>query len=211
MDSLGLLVADGEELVRLGVRSFLEGTEVHVVAEAASCSAVFEALQLQRPRAVLLSVSMPDGKGFSVLERIRQSHPDLPVIMLANQDNPSHFARSHQLGASAFLLKHFDRETLLAAIRCVTAGEKFWTRNHLRRVTGVLTTPRLDADLEAPLTPRELQVLTSVTDGHTNHAIAENLGISYETVKEHVQHVLAKIGVGDRTQAAVWAVRNKLA
>lgn len=210
MDNVGLLVADGEELVRLGVRSFLKETEVDVVAETATCSGVAEALELHRPRALLLAVRMPDDNGFSVLRQIRKSHVTLPVIMMSHQDHASYFARSHQLGASAFLQKTFDQKTLLSAIRCVASGNMFWTRNHLRRITGVLTTPRLEADIDAPLTPREMDVLRGLASGYTNRGIALDLGISYETVKEHVQHVLAKIGVGNRTQAAIWAVRNEL-
>lgn len=211
MSSIRLLVADGEELARLGVRAFLDDTEVKIVAETADCRHTAEAVDATRPDVVMLAVRMPDGNGFSVLEQIRAAHGDLPVIVTANQDHPAHFAQAHQSGASAFLLKGFDPDTLLAAVRCVASGQQFWTRSHMRRVTGVLSTPRLDGDLDAPLTPRELQVLQSVTAGHTNQGIARHLGISYETVKEHVQHVLAKIGVGDRTQAAVWAVRNNLA
>ena len=112
------------------------------------------------------------------------------------------------MGADAFLLKGFSRRKLIETIRATVAGEPFWTRAHLRRVTGVLTSPRMDADLEAPLTPRESDVLREMIDGQTNRQIATQLGISYETVKEHVQHILRKIGVDDRTQAAVWAVRK---
>jgi DNA-binding NarL/FixJ family response regulator len=92
----------------------------------------------------------------------------------------------------------------------VAAGENIWTREEMRRVTGELTTPRLADDMEAPLTRRESEVLQHLAHGLTNKEIAQALGISYETVKEHVQHILRKVGVTDRTQAAVWAVRKGL-
>ena len=92
----------------------------------------------------------------------------------------------------------------------VARGEDVWRRDELRRVTGALATPRLNADVEVPLTQRESQVLRHLASGLTNKEIAAALNISYETVKEHVQHVLRKIGVSDRTQAAVWAVRKGL-
>jgi DNA-binding NarL/FixJ family response regulator len=211
MSSIRLLVADSEELARLGVRAFLDNTEVEIVAETTDCRRTTEAVDAVRPDVVILAVRMSDGNGFSVLKHIRAGHGDLPVIVTDNQDHPAHFARAHQSGASAYLLKTFDPNTLLATVRCVAGRQQFWTRNHMRRITGVLSTPRLDGDLDAPLTPRELEVLQSLTAGNTNQGIARDLGISYETVKEHVQHVLAKIGVSDRTQAAVWAVRNSLA
>ena len=80
----------------------------------------------------------------------------------------------------------------------------------MRRLSGAMATPRIDAEVEAPLTRRENEVLVELANGLTNKEIAQKLGISYETVKEHVQHILRKIGVSDRTQAAVWAVRNEL-
>jgi DNA-binding NarL/FixJ family response regulator len=108
------------------------------------------------------------------------------------------------------MLKGASREELLKAIRSAAAGENSWTRDELRRVTGALATPRLNADVEVPLTQRESEVLRQLALGLTNKEIALALHISYETVKEHVQHILRKIGVSDRTQAAVWAVRKGL-
>ena len=101
-------------------------------------------------------------------------------------------------------------EKLIDAIRRITAGENIWTRDELRRVTGALATPRLTTDIEVPLTQRESEVLRQLALGLTNKEIALALSISYETVKEHVQHILRKVGVSDRTQAAVWAVRKGL-
>ena len=92
----------------------------------------------------------------------------------------------------------------------MAAGKNIWTRDELRRVTGALATPRVAADIEVPLTQRENEVLRQLALGLTNKEIADALTISYETVKEHVQHILRKIGVTDRTQAAVWAVRKEL-
>ena len=98
-----------------------------------------------------------------------------------------------------------------SAIRKAAAGESIFTRTELRRTAGALATPRLAADVEVPLTQREGEVLRQMAKGLTNKQIAEALHISYETVKEHVQHILRKIGVTDRTQAAVWALRKELA
>jgi DNA-binding NarL/FixJ family response regulator len=114
------------------------------------------------------------------------------------------------LGASGYLLKGCTREQLIKAIHTAASGESAWTRDELRRVTGALATPRLAADVEVPLTQRESEVLRQLAYGLTNKEIAQALHISYETVKEHVQHILRKIGVSDRTQAAVWAVRKGL-
>ena len=99
---------------------------------------------------------------------------------------------------------------LIDAIQAAASGEAIWSRDELRRVTGALAAPRNGSNVEVPLTKRESEVLKQLAFGLTNKEIAQSLGISYETVKEHVQHILRKIGVSDRTQAAVWAVRNNL-
>ncbi len=99
---------------------------------------------------------------------------------------------------------------LLEAIRMASQGQTAWTRDELRHVTGALATPHLAADVEVPLTQRESEVLRQLAYGLTNKGMASGMHISYETVKEHVQHILRGSGVSDRTQAAVWAVRKGL-
>ena len=163
-----------------------------------------------RPDVVLMDIRMPECDGLEALEKIRDQLPDTRVVMLSTYDNPTYVARSVALGASGLLLKGVGRDRLLDAIRRAAAGESVWTKEELRRVTGALATPRLASDGEVPLTQRESEVLHQVAYGLTNKGIAQALEISYETVKEHVQHILRKIGVTDRTQAAVWAVRKGL-
>ncbi len=153
---------------------------------------------------------MPDGDGLNALGRIKLERPQLPVLMLSTYDNPTYVARAVALGANGYVLKSANRDRLVSAIRSVAGGESIWTREELRRVTGALATPRLAADVEVPLTQRESEVLRQLAMGLTNKEIGQALTISYETVKEHVQHILRKIGVSDRTQAAVWAVRRGL-
>ena len=114
------------------------------------------------------------------------------------------------LGANGYLSKTCKAKDLITAIKKAAAREMVWTRNELRRVTGALATPRPGVDLEVPLTQRELEIVKYLTEGMSNKEIGDELEISYETVKEHVQHILRKIGVTDRTQAAVWAVRGNL-
>ncbi len=209
-NKIKLLIADDHEVVRSGLKSLLGGTEIKVVAEVASgAEAVKYALESD-PDVVLLDIRMPDGDGLTALGRIKLDKPEMPILILSTFDNPTYVARAVALGANGYLLKGCTREELLAAIRTAAAGESAWTRDELRRVTGALATPRLTADVEVPLTQRESEVLRQLAYGLTNKEIAQTLHISYETVKEHVQHILRKIGVSDRTQAAVWAVRKEL-
>jgi DNA-binding NarL/FixJ family response regulator len=205
-----LLVADDHELVRGGLKSMLADTDIKIVAAVASGQAAVKYVLENEVDVVLLDVRMPEGDGLTALGRIKLDKPDLPILMLSGFDNPMYIARAVALGAAGYLVKDCPREELVAAIKSAAAGENIWTRDGLRRVTGAMATPRLAADIEVALTQRESEVLRQMAHGLTNKQIAEALHISYETVKEHVQHILRKIGVFDRTQAAVWAVHKGL-
>jgi len=209
-DIINLAIADDHEVVRTGLRSLLAGSEINVVAEFATGADIVKYTLENDPDVVLLDIRMPDGDGLTSLGRIKLDKPDMPIMMLSTFDNPTYIARAVALGASGYLLKGCTREKLIDSIRIAASGESAWTRDELRRVTGALATPRLTADVEVPLTQRESEVLRQLAYGLTNKEIAQALHISYETVKEHVQHILRKIGVSDRTQAAVWAVRKEL-
>jgi DNA-binding NarL/FixJ family response regulator len=205
-----LLIADDHEVARSGLKSLLAGTEIKVVGEAATGAAAVKFALENEVDVALLDIRMPDGDGLTALGRIKLDKPNLPILILSTFDNPTYVARAVALGANGYLLKGCTRDELIAAINTVAAGGNAWTRDELRRVTGALATPRLAADIEVPLTQRESEVLKQLALGLTNKEIATTLQISYETVKEHVQHILRKIGVTDRTQAAVWAVRKEL-
>lgn len=206
--SVRLLIADDHEVVRAGLHSLLAGTEFDIVGEATTGEEAVRAARDLVPDVVLLDVRMTDCDGLSALDEIKQQRPELPVLMFSAYDNPTYVARASALGAAGYVLKRRGHEELLAALRQAAAGKSAWRRDDLRRVTGALATPRADLHLDAPLTQRESEVLRQIALGLTNREISKALGISYETVKEHVQHVLRKLGVNDRTQAAVWAVRH---
>ena len=210
MSKIRMLVADDHEVVRFGLRTLMADTEVEIMAEVSTGEDAIKYALENDPDVVLMDIRMPRGDGLNALGRIKLDKPDLPILMLSTFDNPTYIARSVALGASGYLLKSCTRDQLLNAIRISASGESAWTRDELRRVTGALATPRLAADVEVPLTQRESEVLRQLAYGLTNKEIAQALHISYETVKEHVQHILRKIGVSDRTQAAVWAVRKEL-
>jgi len=208
--SVRILVADEHEVVRHGLRNMLSGTDIKVVAEASSSDAVVRLAAKHKPDLILMEMRMPDGDGLTALGRIKMDRPKLPVLIFSGFDNPTYVARAVALGASGFVAKALGKEKLVDAILKAAKGDNLWTRDELRRVTGALATPRLATDVDAPLTQRESEVLKKLATGLTNKEIAQSLDISYETVKEHVQHILQKIGVSDRTQAAVWAVRKGL-
>jgi DNA-binding NarL/FixJ family response regulator len=207
-----LLIADDHEVVRAGLRTLLgELRDIEIVGEAAEGNEVVRLARRHRPDVILLDVRMPGSDGLSVLLSLRAELPGIPVVMFSAYDNPTYIARAMALGAVGYLNKSAKRDEIAAAVRQAGAGEQLWSREGVRRVTGALATSRSPIDLEVPLTKREGEVLKQLALGLSNKEIAQSLNISYETVKEHVQHILRKLSVADRTQAAVWAVRKGLA
>ncbi len=209
--SVKLLIADDHEVVRAGVRQFLEASEFEVVAEAASGDVAWKLTLELNPDVVLLDVRMPGGDGLACLSRIKMDRPNVTAVMFSEHENPTYVFRAQALGAAGFLSKTCTRSELVTAIKRVAAGETLWNGTEIRRSPGSGTSPRGAAGEEVPLTAREQQVLLQLAHGLSNREIGKALDISYETVKEHVQHILRKLCVADRTQAAVWAVRNNVA
>ena len=205
------MIANDHEVVRTGIKSVLAAnSDIEVIGESTNGQEAVEIALATRPDLVLLDIRMPGNDGLHELSQIRSQGNSIPVLALSTYDNPTYVARAVALGANGYLLKTANQQELVEAIRRVANGEDIWTREELRRLTGALATPRQSDDIEVPLTRRETEVLRQLAHGLTNKEIGQALGISYETVKEHVQHILRKVGVADRTQAAVWAVRKGL-
>ncbi|MBI2827306.1 MAG: response regulator transcription factor [Planctomycetia bacterium] len=204
-----LLIADDHEVVRHGLANLLSGTDVEIVAEAATPADAVRMAKKHKPDVALLDIRMVDGgDGLAALEKIHRELPETKVVMLSAFDNPTYVARAHALGASDYLLKGCSRDQLLDTIHAVATQPGPSAHGELHKVAGTMATRQKSDVDETSLTQRETQVLRHLALGLSNKEIAKSLSISVETVKEHVQHVLRKIGVNDRTQAAVWAVRK---
>jgi DNA-binding NarL/FixJ family response regulator len=198
-----VLIVDDHEIVRVGLKHlFAHWT----VIEAADGDVALKLFAKHKPDVTLLDVRMPND-GIACLARIKLDHPSAAVLMFSGNDNPTHIARAVALGAQGYLSKTATSKEILAAVKAVSNGEELWTRELLRQVSGSLSS---NGDADVRLTKRESEVLKQLAFGLTNKEIGKALDIGYETVKEHVQHILRKVGVNDRTQAAVWAVRKDL-
>ncbi|MGD9128372.1 MAG: response regulator transcription factor [Planctomycetia bacterium] len=209
--SIRILVCDDHEVIRTGLKTLLAGTDIEIVAEAADGKTAIEMAQQVNPDVILLDIRMPGTDGLATLEKLRATVPNSYVVMLSTYDNPTYIARAVALGASDYVLKGSSRDALIATITAVANGEAPSRSGELRRIAGAMKVRQvLDDDDEVPLTQRETQVLRHVALGLSNKEIGRSLEISVETVKEHVQNILRKIAVSDRTQAAVWAVRRGL-
>jgi len=208
--AIKVLVVDDEEIIRAGLKELFIDSDVEIVADARGGEEFMEKCRVVSCDVALIDVRMEPTDGLAVMQRLQQEGIRLPVILFSAIDNPNYVARGLALGAAGFLLKHEERAKWLNIIRKVAAGESTWSREELRRITGAASIPRQSSDIDIPLTYREGEVVRLLAAGLTNREISQQLEISYESVKEHVQHILRKLGVVDRTQAAIWAVRKKL-
>ena len=206
-----VLVVDPQPVITSGVRSALsQAGGIKFVGEAGTLNDAKKLVDAVPADVLLLEVVWPGANGLDLLPRLRKQHPNLAVLIYTAWDNPLFVSRALQGGASGYALKSEPISELVECIRKAGTGEGCFTREDVRRTSVALAVPRLEADTSAPLTMREAEVLKHVVAGRTNKQIAQEMGISYETVKEHIQHLLSKIGVTDRTQAAVWAVREQI-
>jgi DNA-binding NarL/FixJ family response regulator len=206
--TIKIVVADDHEVVRSGLANLLKGSGIEIVGEASDGDEAVEKTMKHHPDVVLMDIRMPNRDGLSALEVIRDKLPDARVVMLSTYDNPTYVARSVALGATDFVLKGSTRQELVDVITRAASGDEPLDTSVLRRVKRVMRRRHEREDDGIPLTNRELQVLRHVALGLSNREIGQSLGISIETVKEHVQNILRKLDVNDRTQAAVWAVRR---
>jgi DNA-binding NarL/FixJ family response regulator len=204
-----VLLVDDHAIWRGGVRSMLDDTEFRVVGEADSGKAALQVARELNPRIVLLDIRMAGGDGLDALRAIKSAHPAMAVIMLTTYDNPTYMARAVAGGAAGYLQKGVDRDELLRALRAVAGGEMLLNASDLiRSLRGVTGEGAGSTDLIEPLTDREEEVLRLVATGLNNRDIAAVLFVAESTIKTHVEHIIGKLGVSDRVQAAVWAARH---
>lgn len=209
-----LIVVDDHDLVRSGLKGLLSDQEdFEVVGEAANGREAVELCRLMRPDLVVMDVRMPEMDGLSATREIGRRFEEVSVLLLTTYENEDYLLEAIRAGAAGYVLKDAPESQLINAIRKVLDGEPTLNRRLatelLRRlateVREMSPTPK-QADLPEPLTSRELEVLRLLALGYTNRQIAKDLVISLGTVKNHVEHIRAKLGVSDRTQAVVRAL-----
>jgi DNA-binding NarL/FixJ family response regulator len=207
--TVSVLLVDDHAIWRGGVKSMLDGTQFIVIGEAASGREGLEAAGRLHPQIILLDIRMAGGDGLDALQAIKSAHPDIAVVMLTTYDNPSYIARAVAGGAAGFLLKWVEREELISALQAVSEGETLLKADELMRsLKDVGRVSSSSPDMIDPLSDREMEVLKLVAMGMTNREIGSLLFVAESTVKTHVIHIISKLGVSDRVQAAVWATQN---
>jgi NarL family two-component system response regulator LiaR len=208
-DRIRVLLVDDHQVVRQGLRAFLQlQPDVEVVGEAAGGKSAVEAAVAGRPDVVLMDLVMPEGDGVTAIRALAEAAPGARVVVLSSFADDEHVFAAMQAGAAGYLLKDVDPDALAEAVREVHRGRPVLHPDVAARLMRRVADPASPAT--EPLTPREREVLRLVVEGFANKQIARRLLITEKTVKTHVSSILQKLGVADRTAAAVLAIRQGL-
>jgi len=210
-----VLIVDDHKVVRQGLSFFL-GTQpdITLVGEAANGTEALARVAESQPDVVLMDLVMPGLDGIAVTARMRQAYPQVKVIVLTSFSEQDRVVPAIAAGAAGYLLKDVEPDDLVQAIRQVHAGQVQLhpaAAAQLMNLVSAGAVGRPVADPGHDLTAREREILKLIAAGRSNKEIAAQLIIAERTVKTHVTHLLSKLGVGDRTQAAVWAMKHDLA
>jgi DNA-binding NarL/FixJ family response regulator len=206
-----LLIVDDHDVVRQGLSSLFKDSDVRICGEAKTADDAVRSVRKLKPDVVLLDVLLGAADSLDSIKKIRSAAPDARVVMFSAFDNPTYVARAVSAGAHDYILKTATRAEVITAVTGAAQGATPTRFGELRRMATTMARREAATSGGVQLTPRETQVLRLVAMGLSNQEIADSLDISVETVKEHVQNLLRKISLNDRTQAAVWALRHGLA
>ena len=200
------MIVDDHEVVRLGMRAALEPeADLAVVGEASNGAEALAKMPVLDPQLILMDVRMEKMDGIEACREIKSRYPDTHILMITSYTDDEAVIASILAGASGYLLKHLSRAELLRSIRLVAGGQTLIDANAQQHAIDKLT--------EAPgreLTEREREVLALVARGYTNKQIAEALVVTEKTARNHVSHILEKLGLSRRSEAAAFAVEHRL-
>ncbi|HEY6563298.1 MAG TPA: response regulator transcription factor [Pirellulaceae bacterium] len=203
-----LIIADDHPIVRSGLRRLLEGSRVQVLAEVETADQAVERTVALRPRVLLLDVRLGDDDGFSVLEKVRDRAPDVAVVVISAFAETTYMARALVWGAVDYLLKDCTTAELTETIERATRHEPPGPRSLLASMRALMRTIPDHNGSIPEISPREAQVLRHLGLGLSNREIGLSLGIAVDTVKEHAYKAMRKLSLRDRTEAAVWVVKQ---
>jgi NarL family two-component system response regulator LiaR len=206
-DEIRVMVVDDHDMVRRGLAAYFKThPDLILVGEASDGLEALEVCQSQQPDVVLMDLIMPGMGGIEATRRIREKYPDTQVIALTSYQDKDLVQKAIRVGAISYLLKNVTGDDLADAVRSANAGHGTLSPEVTRDFIMSAQQPQLGDDL----TPREREVLALMVEGMTNPEIAERLSISRATATAHVSHILSKLGVSNRAEAIVLAVRSKI-
>jgi NarL family two-component system response regulator LiaR len=208
--TIRVVIADDHRVVRDGL-CYLLGQEpdVEVAGEAGDGRQTVDVVAATRPDVLLLDLYMPGLDGHAVLDALHDAPHRPAVVVLTSAADDEHLVRAMHAGATSYLLKTASAEHVIAAVRDAAAGTSSLSPELVTRLTRALRRPPPPPDPLQPLSPRERDVLRLIARGHSNRQIARDLAIGEQTVKTHVRSILSKLGLQDRVQAAIFALRHQ--
>lgn len=209
--SIRVMLADDHVLMREGIRQLLEfDGSMEVVAEANDGEECIEKLLETDPQILLLDINMPRGNGIEILKEIKRRKMNVKVLILTVHEGIEYLLKAVDYGADGYIMKDAESVELKKAINVIMNGESYIQSKLVPALNNRLVARDIDKDKIESLTGREREVLIQVANGMFNKEIAMSLNISERTVKNHISNIFKKIGVFDRTQAAVFAIKNDL-
>ena len=209
--SINVMLADDHILMREGIRQLLEfDGSIKVVEEASDGEECLLKLMNSQPQVLLLDINMPKKNGIEVLEEIKKRKIDIKVLILTVHNEVEYLLRAVDIGVDGYILKDSESAELKKAINALVNGESYIQPSLIPALNSRLVSRDTDKDKIDTLTKRELEVLIQVASGMFNKEIATSLNISERTVKNHISNIFKKIDVSDRTQAAVFAIKNDI-
>ena len=207
--SIRLMICDDHPAIRAGLESLLEGSGIDVALQAETCDEAVRLADKGKPDIILLDIRLGDEDGLDALRKIKRNHPSMPVLIFSIADDLNDMAHAHKLGADGYIVKTIRKDELQEIIHRAVARKKTWSITQIRKIKSRAGAQAAETRKPFPLSRREGQVISRLISGSSsNEEIAEHLGIDVETVKQYVKNILRKLHVEDRTQAAVWALRN---
>lgn len=215
MPSIRLMIVDDHEVVRLGMRAAFElEPDINVVGEASNGAEALAKMTVLAPQLILMDIRMEKMGGIEACREIKSYYPEVQVLMITSYSDDDAVLASILAGASGYLLKNVSRAELLRSIRLVASGQSLLDPTMAGQATSRLTNLSahgLQGQIPGgELTEREREVLALVARGYTNKQIAESLCVSEKTARNHVSHILEKLGLARRSEAAAFAVEHKL-
>lgn len=209
--STKVMLVDDHALIREGIKQLLEfDGSIDVIEQASDGAECLEKLQHVQPDILLLDINMPNVNGIEVLEEIRKKNIPVKVLMLTVHSEAEYLVQAVDIGANGYILKDSGSEELKKAIQSVMDGDSYIQPSLIPSLNSRLVNRDIDKEKIVALTKREMEILTQIAGGMFNKEIAMNLNISERTVKNHISNIFKKIDVSDRTQAAVFAIRNNI-
>ena len=206
-----IMIADDHSMVREGLRSLLElDGDIQVIEEAVDGEDCLEKLKTCKPDVLLLDINMPKKNGLEVLQCINKSKLKVKVLVLTVHNEVEYLIKAVDIGVDGYILKDSESAELKKAIFAITKGENYIQPDLIPALNSKMIEKNSDKDKIDSLTKREFEVLKLLAVGMYNKEIAEKLNISERTVKNHVSNIFKKLEVTDRTQAAVFTIRNNL-